>query len=63
VVDVGMREHDGVDLVDRNMQVAIALVRLLSVALEHSAIEQDCGFRGAQDVFRSRDGARGADEF
>jgi hypothetical protein len=42
---------------------AVALVRFAPAALEHSAVEQDRGLRGAQDVLGTRDGARGADEF
>ena len=41
VIDVCVREHDGVDLLDWNRELEILLTGLIAPALKHAAVEQD----------------------
>ena len=61
-IDVGMAEHDGVDIAGRKRKILVALKGLGSFALEEAAIEQDLLPAGFDEMHRAGDGAGGAPE-
>jgi hypothetical protein len=63
VIDVGMGEHDGIELPRLNAQLSIDGEGFLPPALEESAVEQHCARTRPNDVLRARNGSRGAYEF
>lgn len=63
MIDVGMRQHDGVDTLGGNRQAEVFLPALLTPPLKETAVEEHCLFAHAQDVTRSSDFSRGAEEF
>src|SRR5581483_5143019 len=62
VVDVRVREDDGIDGAGIDGELPVPLERLAPPALEHAAVEQHAGVLGAEQVHRPRDGARRAEE-
>ena len=63
MIDMCVRQHDGIDLVDRNWKVKILLMTLAAAALKEAAVEYDCLPRNAEHVAGPRDLTSRADEF
>ena len=62
VIDVRMREDDGVDLVDGTRQACVLLTRLAAPSLKHAAVEQNGLPIDSEDVTGARDLAGGTGE-
>src|SRR5262249_14766295 len=62
VVDVGVAEDDGVDLVRVEREVAVPLPGLLAAALVQAAVEQDLVVADLQQVHRAGHAAGGPPE-
>jgi hypothetical protein len=62
VIDVRVREDDGLDASDAHGQLAVPLLRLGAVALVHAALEQHVAVGHAQAVQRAGRRARPAQE-
>jgi len=50
VVDVGVREYHGIDMLDRHREAKILLVAIASLSLKHPTIQHDRLSRDAKDV-------------
>ena len=56
MVDMGMREHNAVDVTRIKAEVAVHGIRFLTLALKHAAIEQDLfAFFGGDEVLGAGD--------
>jgi hypothetical protein len=62
MVDVGVRENDGVEVLDRNRKRTVLLRRFLTLSLKHPTVEGDCIPVDLQQVTRSGDFPGGTDE-
>ena len=62
VIDVRVRKHHGVDLVDWKRQPGVLLAAFAALALKQSAIQQHGALAHAQDMAGSGDFLRGAGE-
>ena len=59
VIEMRVRKHDGIDLLDRARQLSILRIGIGAMPLKQSTVEQHCLAVGADDVTRARHFARG----
>jgi hypothetical protein len=62
VVDVRVRQHDGVEARRVDRELSVALERLVTPALEEAAVEEHGGARRSEQVLGPGDGLGRADE-
>ena len=64
VVDMGMGEYDGVDILGVDHDVAVGCIGFEALALEHTAVQQDfLAMVGGDEVLAARHFLGGTDEF
>jgi hypothetical protein len=62
MVDMSVREDDGVEVLDRQRQLAVLIRRFVPPPLKHPTVERDCMPVYVQKMTGARDLACGTDE-
>jgi len=63
MIDVRVRKHDSIDLLDCNREPEVLCLTLAAPSLKQTAVEKYCLPGNAQNVTRAGDLLRRADEF
>jgi hypothetical protein len=63
MIDMSMREDEGIEFLGFNREKSICLVRFLAMSLKHTAVEEICLTVHTEEMLGARDCLRCADEF